>query len=312
MTNEPNITDDVEIARIILDPQILALKGLIQAWNIFNTAHVLAQDYETSFDKLSWQAKMAFTKAIVVEYIKPWQSNNGKALKELAPKGKIDFLQAVISGDTVHKSMNELRQQSVAHTNEAFESLGISFRGIRVVDEPKNRARDAGTHKSVFFPIVPEFRIARGMWWLNNKDKLREITSHIEACRNETANQMKAKAVAVRDECLHHMHVLEHLSDFVSLTPLSPSNTGPDENISYDVGAADEFTGSITMSTPIKTKIGDENIQALVAVYKPSPTLPAGTKVDGKGYILSVPDEFELGKFTWNISFPTYPHPAGK
>jgi len=311
MTNEPNITVDIESARKILGPQILTLKGLIQAWNIFNTAHVLAQDYEASFDTLSWQAKMAFTKAIVVEYIKPWQSNNGKALKALASNGKINFLQAVISGDTVHKSMNELRQQSVAHTNEAFESLGISFRGVKVLNEPQNRARDAGTHESVFFPIAPEFRIARGMWWLNNKDKLGEITSHIETCRNVTADQMKIHAVAVRNECLHHMHVLEHLPDLVSLSPLLPSSTGADENPSYDVDAADDFTGSITMSDPIKTKIGDENIQGLVAVYKPSPTIPAGTKIDGKGYVLSVPDEFELGKFTWNISFPLYPHPAG-
>ena len=65
--NQKNLKADEKIAREILGEKSLVIKGLAQAWNCFLSAETMAKEFYRSYDSLPWQAKIAFTKAIVVE-----------------------------------------------------------------------------------------------------------------------------------------------------------------------------------------------------------------------------------------------------
>ncbi len=308
--NDPRYKDDIENARTTLSPMVLRLKGLIQAWSIFHSTEELANAFEKSFEHIGWQSKMAFTKAVVSEYIKPWQSNNGKALKSLQKGGKIDFLEPVVSGSAVHSAMNELRQQSVAHTNEIFEAININLLGAEVVNELPSGGRQEGTLERVFIPIGPELSVQRGMWWLNSPDLLRDIVALVQSCKEATKVEIIQFGAAFRDECMEHMHVLHELGDQFTLGNLPPNGVDERGNPSIDFEFSTSPSGKITQNSPKPSKIGDTNISSSVLLYQPSPTIQSAVDVKGKGYHLRMTLNKSTGQMVFNISFPKYPFPA--
>lgn len=200
----------------------------------------------------------------------------------------------------------------MAHTNEAFEALSLTFRGVEVHNAPAQRPRDPGTLEKVFMPVVPELRVARGMWWLENRKKVLEIADHIEKCKSKTLKKIGLNCSEFRLETFKHMHVLDRLTDVVKLKQMSEDGNSTPTNPSFNAATGDPIDTDVILSLPISTKIGDEHINFLIAELKPNPDLPPKLKVEGKGYRLELLEPIENGKVTWNVTFPKYPYPEVK
>lgn len=308
--HDPRYIADIDTAKQVLSPIVLRLKGLIQAWGIFHSADELTTAYEASFEKLSWQTKMAFSKAIVAEYIKPWQTYNGKALKSLQLGNKIDFLESAIKSSSTHSALNELRQQSVAHTNESFEAIHVNILGAEVRNELPTGGRQPNTLEKVFLPMAPELSVKRGIWWINNRETIERVKELARSCKKATKNQITTEVANLRDTCLEHMHVLHELHELFSLDQIPPTGNDENGNPLIEFAFAETPSGHLHLAEPKQSKIGDANIQSSIVLYQPDPTLQSETDVKGNGYHLQMKLDKESGKMVFNVSFPEYPFPG--
>jgi len=309
MQNDPRYINDIKTAKDALRPIVLRLKGLIQAWGIFHSTDELTTAFEGSYDNLSWQTKMAFSKAIVAEYIKPWQSHNGKALSSLQTKGKINFLDNVIKRSPIHNALNELRQQSVAHAHESFEALHINILGNEVLNSPHSGERQANTLEKVFVPMAPELSIERGLWWINNLKTLVEVKNLAQSCKKATKDEITNDVATLRDNCFEYMHVLHELSDLFSLEQIQPNGIDTNGNPNFDFKFSDKPSGNIKLRKLKSTRIGDANISSGIILYQPKPTLQSNIEIKGRGYHLRMSLDKKSNNMTFNMSFPVYPFP---
>jgi hypothetical protein len=108
------------------------------------------------------------------------------------------------------------------------------------------------------------------------------------------------------------MHVLEALTDLLSLQEIKPSSGAGSAHPIYDVLSDRNLAPEISISSPQETKLGDQHLQALVTIFEPSPSVPGDTEVKGRGYRLILPKPDTSGKAQWNVQFPKYPYPAEK
>ena len=310
-TSKPDLTADIEDARIHLEPLALRLRGLFQLWTIFTTAESMANAYVRDQKNLQWEAHMAFTKAVIVEYAKPWSGRNGKALKSTLDTSKnIPFLLPVTDASGTHNAMLELRNRMAAHIDEHFESIGVTFRGIAIANANPHRPQDPGTLDNVFLPVAPKMESIRGMWWIEDTAKWKEISDHISKCKIATQEQLAEEARDLRNECFDHMHVLNKMTDLILMEAISPTVNPPTAHQSYDIQSGQNLTPTINIGAPQKTKLGDQHIKAVVTIFEPSPSLPGDTEVKGRGYRLTLPEPDANGQAQWNVQFPKYPYPA--
>ena len=305
VTNEiPDLTDDIAEAKTSLEPYCSRLLGLIQLLNIFISAKQMAAAYISNFEQLSYQAKLSFTKGIVVDYAKPWTGNRSSALKAIETSKGYDFL-GEVEHNAIHGEILELRHRLIAHIDEGYEGLSITLAGGSVLNINPNRPRDEGTLEDVFIPTVVRLGSVRGMWWIENLDKLNEMLQQINFALTTTQNEITSSSKAFLHESLNFMHVLKEIPDIVNIHEF------PSAEFNVTVQKYAENPGSLNIDAPVTLKFGDGNIQSLLVVYESTPGFEQGLTVDGKGYSFIIGEEQHDGKLQMKVVFPIYPHPRG-
>jgi hypothetical protein len=307
-----DLSADIAEARAILEPASIHLRGMFQLWNILTTANKMCEAFIRDFDNLSYEAKLAYTKGIIVDYFKPWSGNRSKALKKIInSRGEILFLNAILIKSNTHNALKELRNKMVAHIDEGYESLAVTLRGATIKNVLANRPQQPGTLNEVFIPFAVKIESGRGIWWIDNKAKLAEIQTHIDECLQATRVELSKLATDFRNLCFQHIHVIKSLPDVVSIEEFSPI-TASSGNLSYHYKASATLAITFSFKPATSTKLGDSNIQGLVGFYEPAPSLPSNIKVDGKGYRLKLPEPDANGTVQYTVTFPKYPYPAIK
>jgi hypothetical protein len=284
----PDLTEDIVEAREILAPYCSRLLGLIQLWNIFTSAKQIADVYISNFDQLSYQAKLSFTKSIVIDYAKPWTGNRSTALNAIKSSRSYDFLHEV-EGSPIHEEILELRDRLIAHIDEGYEGLSITLAGGTIVNVNPHRPRDEGTLADVFIPTVVRLGSIRGMWWIESPDKLKDMLQQIELALTSTQNEIASCAKTFLEESLNF----------------------PSAEFNITVQKYADNPGSLNIDAPVTLEFGDGNIQSLVAVYESTPGFDQSTTVEGKGYRFIIGDELSDEKLQMNVVFPKYPYPKG-
>tara|TARA_B110000116_G_scaffold259981_1_gene262626 strand:+ start:100 stop:1032 length:933 start_codon:yes stop_codon:yes gene_type:complete len=306
-----NLSTDIQEAKDILEPKGLELRGLLQLWNILTSSDTMCSAFIRDFDNLNYETKLAFTKSIIVDYGKPWSGNRSTAIKSIMVSKQFPFLNPTIAKSNIHNELGELRNKMVAHIDEGYESLGITLRGTTMANINPRRAQDPGTIDELFMPFSVRIESGRGMWWLNDKGKINEISVHIKECIEETGKEISKKATDFRNLCFEHAHVLKSIPDVVSIEEFAPiSGTAENPTFNYESSANLGIRFSLTPATAIT--LGDSNIQSTVGIYEPAPSMPANLVVEGKGYKLTIPEPDENGRVSYNASFPKYPYPKIK
>ncbi len=304
--SEVDLQNDIEIARKEIGPHALRLKGLLQMWHMFQSASVVAQEFHSKFDELSYQLKIACTRSFVVDYLKPWSGNFSPEINSLQAhtskkKWSYPFLDRITEADE-HEQLIELRNSTVAHLDKEYEGGGLSLKGVRIENAPTGGKQD-GTLSEVFLPAISVMAGVRGLWWLSNKEKLGELCKHIETTKELVEVEIRVSAKAFRESCIEHMHVLSQLPDLFSTVEI-PLVAGH-----ANVTSHGEDPKPLSITDPAKLKIGDQNIQSLVTVYEPRPEYPTDMDIKGKGYRLKIGQANENGQLDFNVSFPKYPYP---
>lgn len=293
--------------RKLLEPNILLIKGLVQTWNCFVCTEEMAKYFYDNFIEIPFQAKTALTKAIVIEYIKPWQKNNGRALSSVRENTKYSFIDSVIRETHIHKSIDELRQRLVAHTNEEYESISIGFRGADIPNLPTHGERAPRTLSGVRFPVVPVIKMRRGIWWIDCREKVGEIQDHARKCKDATQIEIRRRVEELRDICLKNMHVLERCDDIVGFSPLEKSESIDSVAHNFDVNIKEEFGVGLPIGAPRKTRIGDEHINSLIAVIAPGIRFTESSETVGPGFVFRILGDENSSRMKFNISFPRFP-----
>ncbi len=305
-----NLKKDIAEAHHALESHVKRLKGLLQMWNIFTSAKTIADEFYKEFDNLSYPLKVASTKGLVIDYFKPWSRNYSEELNSLQvfknkKKWTYPFLDAIVKKG-VHQGLEEIRNRMVAHIDKDFEGLGVTVKGAIINNKPTHGPQQPGTLDNVFLPTTIKIASTRGIWWLSNKDKLGEICSHINETKKLVEEEIRVSTTIFRNACMDHMHVIKELPDVFGIEEL-PFKKGHIEEKSFG-----ELPKPFYASSPISTKIGDENIQSLVSIYESRPNYPTNTKIKGKGYILQLVTNNDEGKLKMNVIFPKYPYPKVK
>jgi hypothetical protein len=303
-----DLTSDIETAREAIKPSIDRLLGLLQMWHMFQTAKVVADEFHNNCDELSYPLRIACTRSLVTDYMKPWSSNQSPEINSVrvrrAGQWSYPFLDPVISKPE-HDQLKELRHKIVSHLDRDYEGGGITLKGTRIANVPPNRPQDKGTLDDVFVPTLTVMAGRRGLWWLSDKGKVAELCQHIHEAKTLVEEEIRNAAKDFRMACIDHMHVVEQLPDLFATvdTPIEAGNVRVDPHEISPV--------PLSTSEPVELQIGDQNIQSLATVYEPRPEYPTNVEFKGKGYRLTVGEMSEDGQLTFNVSFPKYPHPKG-
>ena len=301
-----NLDNDVAEAHQEIEPFVLRLQGLLQMWHMFQSARVVSQEFHSKFDTLSYQLKIACTRSFIVDYLKPWSGNFSSEINSLKvyvskKQWSYPFLDALVQSDE-HEQLLELRNSAVAHLDQDYEGGGLSLKGIRIVNAPTG-GKQEGTLDDVFLPAVSVIAGIRGLWWLSNRDKLRELCNHIEDAKILVESEIRNTAGQFREACINHMHVLSQLCHLFGIVEM-PLVEGV-ANITTHA----EDPKPLSSDNPKQLSVGDQNIQSLVTVYEPRPEYPTETEFNGKGYKLTIGTMTEEGQLQYNVSFPKYPYP---
>lgn len=308
-TTEQKIKSDTNAATQALAPYVKRLKGHFQLWNIFTSAQKMSEAYIRDFNNLSYEAKLAYTKAIIVDYAKPWSANNSKPLKSLFDDSNtINFLDSIVNTSHTHEALLQLRNKMVAHLDHGFEGLGVSIRGATIENAPPS-GKQEGTLDNVFVPVSVVIENARGIWWIDDLDAIKEINSHVLKCVKETQLSLSALATEFRDTCFEYIHVLHHLSDIFEIRELTETVSDTKNHKNFDFQKSNHLNDKFGFSQPKETIFGDNKLNMLVGRYEPDPTLPSNIDIKGRGYRLLLKDN-DNGTVTWNVIFPKYPYPA--
>jgi hypothetical protein len=310
--DEKKLNRDARKAKAELAPFVKSLCGHFQLWNIFTSAQKMTEAFIRDFDSLSYEAKLAYSKAIIVDYAKPWSGNNSKPLNSLVDKtGTIDFLQSTKNSPHTHEALIQLRDKMVAHIDHGYEGLGVSLRGSTVFNKHQSRPQDPGTLNGVFVPMSVVIENTRGIWWIEDVKGIQEIDQHIVNCISDTQHSLSSIATAFRAKCFNHIHVLDRLNELFQLRQLEeqPSDSPYQKNFRFERSST--MNENFYFSEPKETKFGNSRISALVGRFEPDPTLPSKLDIEGRGYRLIIKDNSD-GKIEWNVVFPKYPYPAEK
>lgn len=309
---DPDLTGDIAEARDILEPYATKLKGLLQMWNMFESARIISAEFHQNFDDLADSLKLACTKGLVVGYTQPWSGNRNDFLEVLkdnpgAKPWRYPFMDAIVATH-LHEGLYEARNTMVAHMQQGYEGVGVELRGG--LYENKNpdptRQKQDGTIDDAFVPLRVVVASKRGIWFLNNKAQLANIIKHIENAREAVAVEFRSIAKNFRDECLDHIHVIAQLTDLftVMIIPQSAGNIHlPDHGVP---------TAPSTVPNPTPAQIGDINLDSYSTHYETTPLPDAGSEVEGKGYRLKFGDFDANDNLQIQVTFPKYPYPKIK
>jgi hypothetical protein len=246
----------------------------------------------------------AFTRAIIIEYIKPWKGNQSKELQSILVSDEYPFLRPVIANhNDLHEALLEFRDKIVAHVDHGFQSTGVTLRGgtINNVDRTTGIPYQMpNRHDEVFMPLTPRAEIKRANFWIDNKDKWEEILALITESINATNAEMTKAAATFRDLCFEHMPVLKSLQDIVHIEEMDIK----EGRLNYTRSKEQKEKFKIGDAKP--TKIGDINLNTIYALCDPSPIFPKTIEVEGKGYRLTI-SETVSGESQFDMAFLDYP-----
>jgi len=128
---------------------------------------------------------MAYAKAIVMEYWRPWSDNqNNPGLASVAKSRHLRSFTVM----PMHAVLGELRNCVVAHADEAFEGRGVTLLGAHVV----NDGADSGTLPRTFVPVKLVTGSSRSLWWINDRQHISELANHVGQCVSASAVRIKA------------------------------------------------------------------------------------------------------------------------
>lgn len=307
--SEVDLANDVAEARDAIKPLVDRLLGLLQMWHMFQSAKVVADEYHSKFDDLSYQLKIACTRSLVVDYLKPWSGNYSPEINSLkvcksAKNWSYPFLEPIVRTD-MHEQLNELRSSIVAHLDRDFEGGGVTLKGTRIANVRSSGKQDVGTIDDVFLPTIAVLVGRRGLWWLSSKEKIGELCEHIDDAKGLVEEEIRNTAALFRETCIDHMHVVDQLTDLFGIIE-SPIVAG-----NVDVTTHAEDPRPLSGNDPIELKIGNQHIQSLATVYEPRPEYPTNVDIKGKGYRLKIGEMSDNGQLQFVVSFPKYPHPKG-
>jgi len=296
---------DAKIAEKELRPFVKSLCGHFQLWNILSSAKIMSEAFARDFNSLSYESKLAYSKAIIVDYAKPWSGNNSKPLKSLIDDvGNIPFLEPIIINSDVHKELRELRDRLVAHIDHNFEGLGVSIRGSTLENNPQA----IGTIEGVFFPVSVVIESSGGIWWIDDLNSIENIDHHIQRCIFATQSSLSQTAMEFRNKCLEHAHVLNKLGNLFSLRELEKKDTDIANDINAHYDNSSISNDGFDISERRETKFGSNRIQSLLGRYEPAANLPSTLDLVGKGYRVILKGQTGESP-SFNIFFPKYPHP---
>jgi hypothetical protein len=292
-TSTVDLTADIAKAQQELERPARDVAGALQLWTCLTAAHRMAAAYVEDLDQLRYEAKMAYTKAVVIEYWKPWSDNrNNPGLQSAANSNELNHL----TQTHMHKVLRELRNCVIAHADEAYEGRGITLLGTPVVnDRPELHPR---TLPATFVPVKLSVGSSRSLWWLKDGARLAEMRDHIQRCNEAATQRIHVAARYLLKVCLDHIHVLEHV-DLFTLEPLEVTSLR--QVRVPDSGQTRELP---ELSQPIALKVGDEHVQSLVTVYSPSAYIPQ-VEVRGDGFILKVFPGQDTTSLRFTVSFPS-------
>ena len=295
-------------AREALEPRLKRVRGLLQMWTNFQSAKIVAEEFATNIDKMNMPLLLACTKAVIVDYYRPWSGNFNDDLESLRSGTKNNWHYPFMDSVTdtpQHLYLEELRNRLIAHAHGDYEALGVTVKGAGTQNVPQQPK----TIPSVFLPIQLTLGNVRGIWWISNKDTVKEILAHIELAIAAVQEELHRTATEFRDTCIDHMHVLEKLQDIIQLDQLQFNLNQAGDKLSFDLKPYGE-SGNVPVTTnaPTQTQIGDQNLQSLVVVYEPDPRLPSELDKPGRGWRLEMSMK-EDGSADFNVIFPIYPYP---
>ena len=284
-----DLTHSVTKARKEIKPLVERIKGLIQLSVIFETADIMAKAFYGIRDGSSpckgMEVHLAYTKAIVIDYCKPWTGNRSIALKNLDKS----FLSA-LTESPIHTCLMELRHKMVAHIDEAFETQGVTLIGATV----KNNAPMPNRLTDIYVPLASRVDVLGAPWWINDTSTILQIKTHIEKCKEITRLETSNSNYKLVDMSRKHAHVLKHMSDLISLSDL--------ENNGQPISYPDISEGTISANTPIELSIGRQNVSSLVARYDFVPPYPKESTVEN-GFRISYPSNSEAEPRSFSVSF---------
>lgn len=294
-------------AREALKPHLSKLRGLLQMWINFSSARDVADEFATNFDDLNRALRMACNKALIVDYYRPWSGNHNPDLELLAEGSRrptrYPFMDAV-TAKPEHEYLKELRNKLIAHAEEGYEAFGVTVKGATVINHPLQERRIP----SVFLPVQFILGNVRGISWIKDKGKIKEIKEHIDFAMTEVQKELHKVAAKFHSICIDHMHVLGNLTDVVQIDSMPNSPRPGGVGLHFDLKSHGR-TGNkpIISSAPTKTMIGDEYLEQFAVVYEHNPGFPDELEVQGRGWRLRVVMD-EQGTGSFDVSFVGYPY----
>lgn len=294
MTNHDNVVDltaDIAAARQELEHPKRHMEGAVQLWTCLTAAHRMAAAYVEDLDRLRIEAKWAYTRAIVIEYWKPWSTNQHNPGLQSAANSKC---LRHLTGTPMHEALKELRNNVIAHAHEGYEGRGISLLGMPVVnDRPDTRPRAL---RRTFVPHGLKIALSGSLRFLEDGAQIAEIRDHIQRCIDAATQRIRVATRHLLTVCLRHIHVLEHVDQF-TLQPLETTSPG---EVRMPSGVQPIEVPTLTQ--PIALKLGDKHIQASVVVYEPSTYIRQG-EYRGDGFVLRVVPGLDSTRTNYTVSF---------
>lgn len=280
-----DLTNDIKEARSIIEPVALRLRGLGQLWHIFFMAHKVAIAFfeARSAGQNSMEAHLVFTKALVIDYGKPFTPNRSQALEALDKS----YLKTLMAND-IHGNLLELRHKMVAHIDDGFETQQVVVMGTTVANNIANPKR----LEKVFVGMGARVEMLGAPWWLDDTSTIEAIRDHIAACAEATGAQIRESATLLVKMARRYGHVFHELEDLVAIQELE----GNEESKRFP----DQHEGEITAARPIELQIGRQNVASMVTRYDSTPEQLEETRQNGFRIIL---EDQGKGMYRQTVSF---------
>lgn len=167
-----DLTAAANEARLNVEPVALRLRGLGQLWNVFFMAHKVAVAFceSRAAGQCGPEAHIAFTKALVIDYGKPFTANRSRTLRALDRS----YLDGLVDSD-IHGKLMELRHKMVAHIDEGFETQNVIVIGSTTINNIPNPKR----LEKVFVGFGARVEMLGAPWWLEDSSTIEAIRDHI-------------------------------------------------------------------------------------------------------------------------------------
>lgn len=275
-----NYRKEIVSARKELDPLIREIKGLcFMGFSLENT-RVLANYFAANVETMTgYEPRLAFTKAIVVDYGRLWKKAENQFVQKL-DKSFYD-----LENTPVHNELIEIRDKLVAHVDKGYETLAVVLDGTTVTNDVPRENR----HESVFLGMSLRGEGKGFLWWINNVDTVQRIADHIEKYRQLTYEKLKATTQVCLEVSQRYGHVIRELEDIVAFREFEDQGGGERRQL-------DIIEGSIQAPDEKELKIGRLNLTATISLYASGVFIPS-EEVRTAGYVFTI-DE---GKF--NVAF---------